>query len=92
MAKDGQFDGIFLDQPGSLYGELCYNDKHGHSSPASVWGPGLLWIDLDAAGIKKSGQVQATSLDTDIQLPQQNRFWKRMDDYLPHGGGFSAIF
>jgi hypothetical protein len=36
------FDGIFLDQPGSYYAELCYNDKHGHSTPASAWGPGLL--------------------------------------------------
>jgi hypothetical protein len=36
------FDGIFLDQPGSYYAELCYNDKHGHSNPASAWGPGLL--------------------------------------------------
>ena len=36
------FDGVFLDQPGSYYGELCYNDKHGHSTPASAWGPGLL--------------------------------------------------
>jgi hypothetical protein len=36
------FDGIFLDQPGSYFGELCYNDKHGHSNPASAWGPGLI--------------------------------------------------
>ena len=36
------FDGIFLDQPGSYYAELCYNERHGHSSPATAWGPGLL--------------------------------------------------
>jgi hypothetical protein len=37
-----RFDGIFLDQPGSYYGELCYNRKHGHTTPATAWGPGLL--------------------------------------------------
>ncbi|MGB9746479.1 MAG: DUF6259 domain-containing protein [Bacteroidales bacterium] len=36
------FDGIFLDQPGSYYGELCYNKYHGHSTPANAWGPGYL--------------------------------------------------
>ncbi len=36
------FDGVFLDQPGSYYGELCYNRRHGHDTPASAWGPGLL--------------------------------------------------
>ena len=36
------FDGVFLDQPGSYYGELCYNPGHGHDTPASAWGPGLL--------------------------------------------------
>lgn len=29
-------------EAGSYYGELCYNDKHGHNNPASAWGPGLL--------------------------------------------------
>lgn len=36
------FDGVFLDQPGSYYGELCHNPAHGHGTPASAWGPGLL--------------------------------------------------
>ena len=36
------FDGVFLDQPGSYYGELCHNPAHGHRTPASAWGPGLL--------------------------------------------------
>jgi len=36
------FDGVFLDQPGSYFGELCYNPEHGHDTPASAWGPGLL--------------------------------------------------
>jgi hypothetical protein len=38
------FDGVFLDQPGSYYGELCYNRHHGHDTPASAWGPGLLEV------------------------------------------------
>ena len=38
------FDGVFLDQPGSYYGELCYNRRHGHDTPASAWGPGLLEV------------------------------------------------
>jgi hypothetical protein len=42
--RDYHFDGIFLDQPGSYYAELCYNKNHGHSTPASAWGPGLLEI------------------------------------------------
>jgi hypothetical protein len=37
-----RFDGVFLDQPGSYYGELCHNPAHGHRTPASAWGPGLL--------------------------------------------------
>ena len=37
-----RFDGVFLDQPGSYYGELCHNPAHGHATPASAWGPGLL--------------------------------------------------
>jgi hypothetical protein len=36
------FDGVFLDQPGSYYGELCHNPAHGHATPAAAWGPGLL--------------------------------------------------
>jgi hypothetical protein len=36
------FDGIFFDQPGSYYAELCYNKRHGHSNPATAWGPGYL--------------------------------------------------
>jgi Domain of unknown function (DUF6259) len=36
------FDGVFLDQPGSYFGELCHNRKHGHDTPASAWGPGLV--------------------------------------------------
>ena len=36
------FDGIFFDQPGSFYAELCYGEHHGHSTPASAWGPGQL--------------------------------------------------
>jgi len=36
------FDGVFLDQPGSYYAELCYNETHGHKTPASAWGPGYL--------------------------------------------------
>jgi hypothetical protein len=42
VVGDYGFDGVFLDQPGSYYGELCYNRSHGHDTPASAWGPGLL--------------------------------------------------
>jgi len=42
--RDYHFDGIFLDQPGSYYAELCYNKNHGHTTPANAWGPGLLEI------------------------------------------------
>ena len=42
--RDYHFDGIFLDQPGSYNAELCYNKNHGHSTPASAWGQGLLEI------------------------------------------------
>jgi hypothetical protein len=42
--RDYGFDGIFLDQPGSYYAELCYNGNHGHSSPATAWGGGYLEI------------------------------------------------
>jgi len=38
------FDGVFLDQPGSFFAELCYNNFHGHSTPATAWGPGYLQI------------------------------------------------
>ncbi len=38
------FDGIFLDQPGSYYAELCHNSNHGHSTPANAWGPGYVEI------------------------------------------------
>jgi len=37
-----RFDGLFVDQPGSFYAELCYNPNHGHSTPATAWGPGYL--------------------------------------------------
>jgi len=40
--RDYHFDGIFIDQPGSYWAELCYNKNHGHSTPATAWGPGLL--------------------------------------------------
>jgi hypothetical protein len=39
---DYGFDGIFFDQPGSYYAELCYGEHHGHSTPATAWGPGQL--------------------------------------------------
>ena len=42
MLRDYHFDGIFFDQPGSYYAELCYNRYHGHSTPATAWGPGQL--------------------------------------------------
>jgi len=42
VVKDYRIDGIFLDQPGSYYAELCYNPWHGHSTPATAWGPGYL--------------------------------------------------
>jgi hypothetical protein len=44
VLQDYRFDGIFLDQPGSYYAELCYNRNHGHSTPANAWGSGLLEI------------------------------------------------
>ncbi|MEP7278488.1 MAG: DUF6259 domain-containing protein, partial [Bacteroidota bacterium] len=42
--REYHFDGIFLDQPGSYYAELCYNRNHGHRTPATAWGPGYLEI------------------------------------------------
>jgi hypothetical protein len=42
IIKDYHIDGLFIDQPGSYYAELCYNKNHGHSTPANAWGPGLL--------------------------------------------------
>jgi len=36
------FDGVFLDQAGSFYSELCWNKNHGHSNPANAWGPGYV--------------------------------------------------
>ncbi|MEP7277012.1 MAG: DUF6259 domain-containing protein [Bacteroidota bacterium] len=42
--KTYHFDGIFLDQPGSYFAELCYNRFHGHSTPSNAWGPGYLEI------------------------------------------------
>ncbi|MEM2931047.1 MAG: DUF6259 domain-containing protein [Thermoproteota archaeon] len=44
VIKDYNVDGIFLDQPGSYYAELCYNKNHGHKNPATAWGPGYLEI------------------------------------------------
>jgi hypothetical protein len=42
VLREYHFDGIFLDQPGSFYAELCYDKHHGHSNPANAWGPGYL--------------------------------------------------
>jgi len=42
MITDYHFDGLFVDQPGSFYSELCYNKDHGHKTPASGWGSGYL--------------------------------------------------
>jgi hypothetical protein len=42
IIKEYHFDGLFLDQPGSYWAELCYNREHGHSNPATAWGPGYL--------------------------------------------------
>ncbi len=42
VVKDYHFDGIFLDQPGSYWAELCYNKNHAHATPATAWGPGYL--------------------------------------------------
>jgi hypothetical protein len=44
VVRDYHFDGVFLDQPGSYYAELCYNKTHGHTTPATAWGPGYLEI------------------------------------------------
>ncbi len=44
ITKDYHIDGIFLDQPGSYYAELCYSPWHGHSTPATAWGQGYLEI------------------------------------------------
>jgi hypothetical protein len=44
VIKDYSVDGIFFDQPGSYYAELCYNKNHGHKNPAAAWGPGYLEI------------------------------------------------
>ncbi|HXX62664.1 MAG TPA: DUF6259 domain-containing protein, partial [Bacteroidota bacterium] len=44
MLRDYHFDGVFFDQPGSYYAELCYSRYHGHSTPATAWGPGYLEI------------------------------------------------
>ncbi len=35
------FDGVFLDQPGSYYAELCYNATHGHRHSRFGVGAGL---------------------------------------------------
>jgi hypothetical protein len=40
--KNYRLDGLFIDQTGSYYAELCYNRDHGHSTPATAWGPGNL--------------------------------------------------
>jgi len=40
--REYHFDGLFLDQPGSFYAELCYDKRHGHPNPASAWGPGYV--------------------------------------------------
>ncbi len=42
IIRDYHFDGIFVDQPGSFFSELCYSRHHGHSNPATAWGPGYL--------------------------------------------------
>lgn len=44
MVRDYRFDGLFLDQPGSYYAELCYSSLHGHNNPGTAWGPGYLEI------------------------------------------------
>lgn len=44
VVRDYGFDGIFLDQPGSYYAELCFNPHHGHSTPGTAWGPGQIEI------------------------------------------------
>jgi hypothetical protein len=44
ITRDYHIDGIFLDQPGSYYAELCYSPWHGHSTPATAWGQGNLEI------------------------------------------------
>ena len=73
-----QFDGIFLDQPGSYYGELCYNDKHGHSTPATAWGPGLLELF-------RRVRQEMRSLDSDAILwteGMNDAFGQYMDYYM----------
>ena len=42
VVRDYHFDGVFLDQVGSFYSELCYSPYHGHSNPANAWGPGYM--------------------------------------------------
>ncbi len=42
VIQEYHFDGLFLDQPGSYWAELCYNPRHGHNNPATAWGPGYL--------------------------------------------------
>lgn len=44
MVRDYRFDGLFIDQPGSYYAQLCYSSLHGHSNPGTAWGPGYLEI------------------------------------------------
>ncbi len=44
MIRDYRFDGLFIDQPGSYFAQLCYSNLHGHSNPGTAWGPGYLEI------------------------------------------------
>lgn len=44
MIRDYRFDGLFIDQPGSYYAQLCYASHHGHSNPGTAWGPGYFEI------------------------------------------------
>jgi hypothetical protein len=44
MVRNYRFDGLFIDQPGSYYAELCYSPLHGHSNPGTAWGPGYVEI------------------------------------------------
>ena len=44
IVRDYRFDGVYIDQPGSYYAELCYSSLHGHNNPGTAWGPGYLEI------------------------------------------------
>jgi hypothetical protein len=44
VVGDYRFDGLFVDQPGSFYAQLCYAPWHGHRTPATAWGPGYLEV------------------------------------------------